>query len=112
MSYCEIPEFYECSTPIARKQHKCCECSAPIMPGERYVYCVGKWSGDFGSYRQHWLCAEACEFIRDHLNDRECIGFGELQEFCYDINFDGENDNRIVRLKEMWESIKNRELLA
>ena len=79
MSECELPEFYQASEQTARKEYRCCECSARVLKGERYLLAVGKWGGVFNKYRQHTLCARACEFIRDSLwNDGECIGFGEL----------------------------------
>lgn len=79
--YCEMPEFYGGSWPIARKEHICCECSAPIFKGEKYGCFTGKWPGDgVQTYRQHLKCEEACRYIRDvHLG--ECIGFGQLFEF-------------------------------
>lgn len=79
-SYCTIPEFYSYTEPVARKRHACCECSAPILPGEKYFRAAGSWEGEFGTHCQHLLCMEAAMFIRDHFNDGECIGFGTLQE--------------------------------
>ncbi len=35
--------------PIARKEHKCCECGRTIKIGEKYSYFVGLW-GDYYSY--------------------------------------------------------------
>ena len=87
MSYyadCEILEFSSIVEPIARSVHKCCECSAPINTGERYVKCSGKWDGDFSMFKQHELCARACEHIRDN-SDGECIGFGALLEYYRDV---------------------------
>jgi len=77
---CELPVFYRHSEPVARKQHKCCECSAPILNGERYfaAWCV--WGGEAHTYRQHLACMEACMLIRDRFADGYCIGFGDLME--------------------------------
>ena len=77
---CELPEFYSIKEPVARKARKCCECHVPILAGEKYVYCVGKWDGRLDAYSQHVLCAEACEWFRDHINSGECTGFGYLFE--------------------------------
>lgn len=79
MSYCELPSFYTYSEPVAKKVHRCCECSAPILVGEKHFHGRGKWDGRVDSYRQHLACMEACMIIR-HMNDGECIGFGELKE--------------------------------
>ncbi len=81
MTQCMRPDFCECHERTARKQHRCCECSAPIMPGDKYISVAGKWEGDFSTYKHHWLCAEACEYIRDHFNDNDCIGFSTLKEW-------------------------------
>jgi hypothetical protein len=81
VSECEIPSFYRADERKARRDYKCCECSATILAGEKYLYCCGQWDGEFNSYYQHLLCAEACMYIRDHLTDGDCIGFGELKEF-------------------------------
>lgn len=76
---CDLPQFFNVKEPIARKQYHCCECRAKIEPGEKYVYCIGKWDGDLSTYRQHLLCANACRHIRDE-SDGECIAFGGLKE--------------------------------
>ncbi len=78
---CELPAFYNWSEPVARKEHKCCECSAPILKGEKHFVATGKWDSGLESFRQHLLCAEACMFIRDNLNQGECICFGGLDEW-------------------------------
>jgi hypothetical protein len=79
---CTIPAFYDWSEPIARKQHDCCECDAPILAGERHFCCRGKWDGKISTFRQHLLCCEMCEFVRDTWFDgEECIAFGGLKEY-------------------------------
>ena len=83
-SYCEMPEFYSDSEPVARKEHHCIECAAPILKGEKHYSYNGKWAGEFGSGRQHLLCRDICVYIRDHFNGRECFAFGELMEFWGD----------------------------
>lgn len=82
MSYtdCELPTFYNVREQKAKKTHRCCECSAPILVGEVYTLCVGKWD-DFQIYKQHVLCANACRYIRDELSEGDCIAFGSLMEW-------------------------------
>lgn len=80
MSDCEIPEFWNAGEVVARKEHRCCECQAPIQKGERHTVCSGKWDGEVSSYRQHTLCALACEFFRDHFAE-ECLSMGELKDY-------------------------------
>lgn len=84
---CEIAEFYAHREPIARKKHKCVECGCDILQGEKYFKAVGKWSYGFATYRQHVLCEKACEYIRDHLNGFECIGFGSLFDWCSESGY-------------------------
>ena len=76
---CELPSFYTTSEPVARKSHRCCECSSPILPGEKYLLCSGRWYNQISRYRQHLICAEACMVIRDSFNDHECIPFGGIK---------------------------------
>lgn len=78
MSWCEWPEFYSETYQRARKPHRCVECLAPIEVGERHLRYRGKWDGRLSGGRQHLLCRAACMWIRDHFQDGECIGFGEL----------------------------------
>ncbi len=82
MSECEIPDYYVCTERVARKVHKCCECSAPILVGEKHLEVSASWEGRPDRYRQHLLCEQACEFVRDKgLNDDECLYYGELKEW-------------------------------
>jgi len=82
MSDCELPSYYVWKEPVARKPHKCCECDAPILPGEKYLQVNCAWDGEPYVYRQHLLCAEACELVRDSgMNDGECVYYGGLWEF-------------------------------
>lgn len=71
------PQFYAESFPHARKPHRCCECSAPIEPGEKHLYARGKWDGDFSIQRQHMLCRELCMLIN---SEDGCCGFGAMRE--------------------------------
>jgi hypothetical protein len=100
---CEVPEFYHCSEPTAAKAHKCCECRVPIDKGEKHLYCRMKFDGSFYHYRQHLLCARACEFIRDEFLDKfedGCVPFGELlSEFREMRSF--RNDKTEDRWKEL-----------
>lgn len=52
------PEFIRESEHVARKQHTCTECCAPIQPGERYSVIVGKWDGNTRSFKACPACVE------------------------------------------------------
>ena len=107
MSECEIPEFYFHSDPVARKSHECAECAAPINPGEKHFRVNMKYDGRLESFRQHFLCMEACMFVRDKgLNDDECLGYGELREWYWEWHQDNWNEDIEVR-KRLWLFILN-----
>jgi hypothetical protein len=86
MFSCDLdgPEIYKAVDVTARKQHLCCECGCPIMPGEKYVRCSGKWDGHFSVYCQHADCCDACMAIRDASG--ECLCFGELLEYYHECD--------------------------
>jgi len=48
----------------ARKEHRCCECWAPIVPKETYRHDKGCWSGEWSVFK---TCA-ACAALRDELD--------------------------------------------
>ena len=107
MTECELPIFYGYTEPVAKKQHQCCECSAPILVGEKHFHCTGKWHGDKKpqSYRQHDTCREACEVIRDSFGG-ECIGVGSLKEEFNELVCDDwypQND----RWNEPWKKLRH-----
>lgn len=113
---CEVPLFYSHAEVVARKEHRCCECTASILPGEKHFTAVGKWvdfnNGKIRRYRQHIVCEKACEFVRDHFNDYDCIGFGELFQWigeeAYGLKeFKGYDDGKTFR--SMIAKIRRRE---
>lgn len=112
--YCERPEFFSGSWPVARKEHKCCECGQTIFIGEKYGSFTGKWDGDVDTNKQHLECEEACRYLRDFITDGECIPFGGLHDDCWDMpSFKtGQNnkDFRSVFAKALWRKKKGRPL--
>lgn len=101
---CEIAQYYKWIFRVARKPHECCECTAPIDPGEKYLQVNACWENHPGTYRQHVLCMEACEFVRDAgLNDDECLYYGGLTEWYRDWvhepwQADAENRSKLWRM--------------
>lgn len=90
MSVCERPEFSGIRRVKARKQHRCCECRAPIAVGETHYAIVGKWDGEMMTFRQHDECCRACRYIRDVFNRDEhpsetCIAFGDLFDWICEV---------------------------
>lgn len=112
--YCDLgPECYSVNEHAARKEYRCCECSAMIKPGEKYLRCWGVWEGEARMYRQHLLCAEACEFFRDTLNGGDCLPFGGLfdEGSCYlqEVGPDGKRRPEIAEWRKMLAQILRRE---
>jgi len=104
--YCEIPEWYSGRWSIARKEHRCVECGAPIFRGEKYGSFSGKWDGKVSTYRQHLECEEACRFIRDFFQYGECIGFGELYEYEDEYIVNGPKDQRDKDFRSIMARVK------
>lgn len=50
----------------ARKQHCCCECLAPIEPGEHYMETTGVWDGRADRFRQCLFCGELMSLASSH----------------------------------------------
>lgn len=112
---CELPKFWDYAEPVAKKQHKCCECSAPILKGEKHFHGWGKWDWGMESFRQHLLCEQACELIRDEFEDGDCIGFGTLFEWYDEARRDLQRHKQeptVKRLRSLIAQIKRRERIA
>lgn len=106
--YCDLdgPEMYSAVDRVARKEHKCCECNAPIRKGEKYVECSGRWDGKFDVFRQHDLCCRACMFIRDL--EGECLPFGEMMEWYHEC-YRADKKRMPKELRTMFAGILRRE---
>jgi hypothetical protein len=110
---CEIDKVYSAVERVARKKHVCCECGVAIDKGEKYLNCSGIWSYGAETNKQHLICAEACEIIRDKI-DNECIPFGYLIEWYHDAGMDyvprdadGVADFRSLMAKILWRRYKS-----
>ena len=81
---CSTDDFEPASVYVeswrrARKEHKCCECHAPIRVGERHQFASGLWDGAWGSFR-------TCKACADIIADRCPSGyqFGGLRETLWE----------------------------
>lgn len=109
--YCDDsdgPSFYSHTEPVARKEHRCCECAAPIHQGEKYFKVTGKWEGGISTFRQHLLCLKTCMHIRDKIQYGECIGFGTLSEYWADCKQKNAKPE-VIELRKMLAQILKRE---
>ena len=107
MSECDIAEFITTKEVIAKKSHWCCECDSQIQKGEKYLVITGKWDEVMATFKQHLICASACEFIRDNI-DGDCIPFGELK-LWYGDNKPLSKELEILPFRNMLAQIFKRE---
>lgn len=106
------PKFYAEEERVSRKHRECIECNAPILLGERYLSCRGKWDGSIATYSQHLLCRDACVWIRDRL-EGECIPFGGLHGWWANTRFRNHHQAQGWRIgAKMYALIRRRERLA
>ena len=88
--YCDFNYDYvvvrECWVK-AHKKHRCIECRAEILPGERYLAATGVGADD-GLFAHYPTCL-TCGRIREDLieNDGYCITYGRLWDFV-DMEFE------------------------
>jgi len=73
-----IAEFSNKSSHKARKEHRCSECCSLILPGQIYIYDVGKYDGEFFQIK---TCNHCSELIANARRlDCFCYGLGTLYE--------------------------------
>lgn len=113
MSDCEIPQYYFCKDVTARKEHKCCECDARILIGEKHLRVNACWDSRPETYRQHHLCQQACELVRDSgINDDECVYYGGLWEYWAETRNELYSGKKLEARQLLWRlmlRIKRRE---
>lgn len=91
MSYCECdtdydaPEFFSEHVAKARKQHRCCECGGPILPGEQYHNRTGKWDGEVTTYRECAPCMELRQWATISMPCFCANTFGTLHENAWEM---------------------------
>lgn len=82
----ESPQFSRTSIVKARKEHRCCECRAPIKPGERHEVVRGKWGNRFETFRTCLPCRRVrasllrCGYVFGYLWDDVHAAFCEGEE--------------------------------
>lgn len=78
----DLPSVFSNEIRTARKEHKCCECPNPILPGQKYHLFKGCYEGKWERFK---TCME-CEDIRAECHklyrDDEGVAFGELREWA------------------------------
>lgn len=77
------PKVYHEAQPIARKEHRCCECGGIIKVGERYERVEGLWDDVWATFKTCLPCVrirnEFCPtgFVFEELRETlyACLGF-------------------------------------
>jgi len=80
MCDCEPPDCAEWRSVRARKQHRCCECPAPIEPGEIHSVISGIWDGCPGRFRTCAPCLEVRDQLERDIGRDCCVPLGGLWE--------------------------------
>lgn len=112
MDFCETPEWYTETYPIAKKTHHCCECHRPIPKGTQYARCAGKFDGTVFTETQHQECRDfAAELNQEYSNsDGGCfIPFGGVDNFINNMR-DWPKEpapNDAETLKKRWALVKS-----
>jgi len=77
----ERPSFLDLKIILARKDHECCECHTPILPGTKYERVNGVWGGEWTTFKTCMSCSD----IRHELRDGHCWApFGCLSEWAHE----------------------------
>ena len=117
-SYDNGPELFTSKIVKARKKYACEECRSSIHPGEKHEYVVGKWDGDFASFR---TCRD-CLSLRDQFFTKgHTIGslWLEFSDTLYDWGYEVPEDcivelsdkarEKVCRaIEEGWGYLENR----
>jgi hypothetical protein len=76
-------DIHNARVVTARKEYKCGECGAPILPGQRYEYVTMLYEGLWNKHRTCLLCMT----IRDDLCQNWYYGMvdDQIQE-CYGVS--------------------------
>ena len=81
-------ELIYISNRDARKAHRCSLCGGTIQPGETYVFCVNKYDGEIGSFKEHAKCNEIANEIADFVDADDGITEEEFMDGVNDILHD------------------------
>jgi hypothetical protein len=78
---CELPQCITEAKPVARKQHRCCECQRAIEKGEQYSRVSGIWDCQPARFK---TCLD-CKALRTEADENvqyndERTPFGYLHE--------------------------------
>jgi len=93
------PDAYWERYPVAKKEHRCCECDKTIRAGNKYRNVSGIWEEEFTTYKQCLRCASVMKALEYEASDDEDYPyFGEVRE-CLQIR----TQERAIFRKEVTE---------
>jgi hypothetical protein len=75
----DAPSFYRKAFRRAAKQHRCEECSGPILRGEKYEYVTGKWDGYVNDFKTCERCHDLRQWVKNNV-PCHCIMHGNQDE--------------------------------
>jgi len=86
-------EFGTVKIRKAVKEHKCCECHDPILPGQEYEYASGRFEGDYLTFRTCKTCLQ----IRSDYCPRGHIygGLAEAIRECLEVELKGITEDEL-----------------
>lgn len=101
------PTTYRETKPVARREHKCCECRGVINPGEPYHSLWGVWDGDAKTFKTCADCSDFAAVMRDEY-DCFCPHFGNLHVDALDYVDESGDDALIAECKDRIAAIKSK----
>lgn len=111
---CEPNEFFVGKSPIAAKEHICCECGRTIARGEQYHYAVGKSDGRLWTAKQCAHCSKAAELLSEH-----CGGFlyggvyEDLSDHVHEIlPWSMQAARGVIGIQRKWRRFDNKGLMT
>lgn len=83
--YCDYdpPALWSREMRRAAKVHRCEECRAHILEGDRYEYVSGMWDGYFCRFRTCALCVDLRQWVTNNL-PCFCWAHGNLHEDAHE----------------------------
>lgn len=75
-----MPKVFSDSTPVARKEHKCCECHGKINIGETYYSAKGIWEKP-ESFKMCLGCKDVFDAVSSNVDAGDEPPFEGLREF-------------------------------
>ena len=89
-------EFWNSTTPKARKDYTCGLCGWTILKGEKYHRWCGKYDGDMFDDKQHLTCRNIinayCSAIGEGEYDNDEISDWLHEQYCFDCKYHEDDD--------------------